>query len=155
MLAGDYQNSLRIESTVPVVAERPMYFNYQGTIGWNWTGGHCAMGVSSIDSHYYLAEGTSRTGFEEWITMQNPHANPITANVDYLLGIGEVVSRSYDIGAGKRYAVFLPNEAGYGQAVSAMVSSDQPIIWERPMYFDFQGKWNGEHDVMRYVYNAP
>jgi len=35
ILKGDYQTSLTLESTQPVVAERPMYFNYQGTNIWN------------------------------------------------------------------------------------------------------------------------
>ena len=45
---GSYQTSLALESTQPVVAERPMYFNYQGTGGWGWIGGHCVMGASEL-----------------------------------------------------------------------------------------------------------
>jgi hypothetical protein len=31
------------------------------------------------------------------------------------------------------------------------VASDQPIIAERPMYFNYNGAWTGGHDVVGYV----
>jgi len=52
---GSYQTSLALESTQPVVAERPMYFDYSGTGGWGWTGGHCVIGASELASAYYFA----------------------------------------------------------------------------------------------------
>jgi hypothetical protein len=36
------------------------------------------------------------------------------------------------------------------QDISAKVTSDKPIIVERPMYFDFNG-WTGGHDVVGFV----
>jgi hypothetical protein len=42
------------------------------------------------------------------------------------------------------------DDAGANQDISAEVSSDQPIIVERPMYFDYQG-WTGGHDVVGYM----
>jgi hypothetical protein len=152
MLGGDYQNSLRIDSTQPVVAERPMYFNYQGTGGWNWTGGHCVMGASSITNNYFFAEGTTRTNFEEWLTIQNPNPNPIVVNATYLLGDGNVVEKIYSIEASKRYTVYVPDEIGVGHDVSVHLNSSADFLAERPMYFNYQGMgswgWTGGHCVI-------
>jgi len=42
-------------------------------------------------------------------------------------------------------------DAGANLAISAKVSSTQPVIVERPMYFNFNGAWSGGHDVVGYV----
>jgi len=42
-------------------------------------------------------------------------------------------------------------DAGSNLAISAKVSSTVPVIVERPMYFNFQGKWSGGHDVVGFV----
>ena len=39
---------------------------------------------------------------------------------------------------------------GANQDISSKVSSDKPVIVERPMYFDFNG-WTGGHDVVGFV----
>ncbi len=152
MLAGDYQSSLKIVSSQPVVAERPMYFNYQGTANRNWTGGHCVMGVPSITNEYFLAEGTTRNGFEEWITIQNPNAAMITVLAGYQLGTGEVVNRSYDIEAGRRFTVLVPEVIGPEQDVSVHLTSTADFLAERPMYFNYRGmggwSWTGGHCVV-------
>ena len=33
---------------------------------------------------YYFAEGTTRSEFEEWLTLQNPGAAEITVTAEYL-----------------------------------------------------------------------
>jgi Tol biopolymer transport system component len=149
---GSYQTSLAIESSEPVVAERPMYFNYQGTGGWNWTGGHCVMGVPSLASDYYFAEGTTRGGFEEWITLQNPNDKPITVDATYMLGTGETVPKSYPIEGGKRFTAYVPTEVGADQDVSVHLTCPEPFLAERPMYFYYGGMgawgWTGGHCVI-------
>ena len=149
---GSYQTSLALESTQPVVAERPMYFSYSGTGGWGWTGGSCVMGVPSLSNSYYFAEGTTRAGFEEWLTLQNPGTSPITVNATYLLASGDPVPKSYTIDPAKRSTVYVPREVGLDQDVSVYLSSDSPFLAERPMYFSYQGMgawgWTGGHCVI-------
>ena len=38
-----------------------------------------------------------------------------------------------------------------GLSISVWVTSDEPIIVERPMYFDFNGMYAGGHDVVGYM----
>jgi len=55
-----YQTPMQIESKVPVVAERPMYFSYSGMGGWGWTGGHCMAGATHLAKEYFFAVGTPK-----------------------------------------------------------------------------------------------
>ena len=152
LLGGSFQTSLTIESSQPVVAERPMYFSYQGTNAWNWTGGHVVMGTSSISNEYFFAEGTTRTSFEEWLTIQNPNPDPITVTATYQLASGDPIIKYYDIDASRRFTIYVPNEIGINQDVSVHLAAGSNFLAERPMYFDYQGMgaygWTGGHCVI-------
>ena len=145
----DKDVSTFLESDQYVLAERPMYFNYRG----KWTGGHVVMGVPAPRTDYFFAEGTTRANavdgyFEEWLCLQNPGAADATVNVDYLLGTGEVVKKSYPVRARSRSTIDVNSEVGPDQDVSAVVGSSKPIVAERPMYFNYRNKWTGGHTVV-------
>ncbi len=145
-----YQTSLKLESSQPVVAERPMYFSYSGNGGWDWTGGHCVMGSPSPSKSFFFAEGTTRGGFEQWLTLQNPGSEAITVDAVYQLGAGQGdnVTRKYTIGAGQRATVFVENEVGAEKDVSVKLTSSSDFLAERPMYFNYQNVWTGGHCVI-------
>jgi len=140
LLGGAYQTSLKLESTQPIVAERPMYFEYSGRGGWGWQGGHCVLGASELYTEYYFAEGTTRGNFEEWITLQNPNPDQITVQAAYQLGAGqgEPVIKAYDIPAASRFTLYVPDEVGKEKDVSVHLTSSSLFLAERPMYFDYR-----------------
>lgn len=142
--------SLMLESDQDVVAERPMYFSYQGLASHNWTGGHCVVGAESPAKEWYLAEGTTRDGFEEWLCLQNPNSFPITVNASYLLGPGQggPVGKSYTVPAQQRLTVSVNKELGPEKDVSVKLTCDSDFLAERPMYFLYHGAWDGGHDVI-------
>ncbi len=153
LLGGSgYQTSLELESDQPVVAERPMYFDYQGTAYWGWTGGHCVMGRTSFSGEYFFAEGTTRTGFEEWLTLQNPGSSAINVHADYQLGTGETVVDDYVVNPSSRLTVYVPDVVGGDQDVSIHLTSSSDFLAERPMYFYYSGTaghdWTGGHCVI-------
>jgi len=151
LLGAGYQASLKLDSTQPVVAERPMYFNYLGMGGSNnWTGGHCVTGATYLQRAYYFAEGTTRFAsnamFEEWLTLQNPGGTDITVDASYQLESGAPVTRSYPVLANKRLTIFVPAEVGFQHDVSVKLTSTADFLAERPMYFDYLGygaDWTG------------
>jgi hypothetical protein len=51
---SSFDFSCRVETTnkTTIIAERPMYFDYNG-----WTGGHDAIGVYGPSQTWYFAEG--------------------------------------------------------------------------------------------------
>jgi len=139
VLGSDYQASLAVESSQPVVVERPMYFDYLGRGSRHWEGGHCVMGATQLSREFFFAEGTTRSGFESWITLQNPHEYGISIGVVYQLGPGQgdPVERAYDVPAGSRRTVFIRDEVGGEKDVSAALTSSETFLAERPMYFNY------------------
>jgi hypothetical protein len=126
------------------VVERPMYFNYHGS----WTGGHTVMATRTPATTWYLSEGTTRPGFEEWITVQNPGDHAANVMVRYMLASGENREQGMTIQPLSRKTIDVNAFLGPGQDVSALVTSDSDIVVERPVYFDYHGAWTGGHAVM-------
>jgi hypothetical protein len=138
--------STKVTSGVPVVAERPMYFNYNGA----WDGGHDNIGIKELSDEWYLAEGCTRDGFDEWVTIQNPSMNNIGVSVDYMMGDGSVSGAIFTIAPYSRLTVNVndPNPkvgVGPGKDVSCHILADAPVAVERPMYFKYNGAWTGGH----------
>jgi hypothetical protein len=148
VLGPNYQTSLAIEASEPVVAERSMYFLYGGA----WSGGHCVMGATSLSDEFYFAEGTTRAGFDEWLTIQNPNGEQITVNATYQMGEGQgaAVEKEYKVPAGGRGTVFVSGETGTEKDVSVYLASEggEMFLAERPMYFLYGGAWSGGHCVI-------
>ena len=145
-IGPDLDVSLHLTSSLPIVAERPMYYNYHGV----WAGGDDVMGALSASKEWYFAEGTTRSGFEEWLTLANPGSQDTTAHIEYLLGAGQGSNTSQDwqIPAHSRATINVNMAVGPEVDVSLHVASGQPIVAERPMYFDYHGIAQGGHDVM-------
>jgi len=111
------------------------------------------MGATRLGQSYYFAEGTTREGFEEWLTLQNPNSVDITVNATYQLGVGqgEAVNSTYEIPAGERYTVYVPEEVGTDKDVSTRLFSTSLFLAERPVYFHYAGYgtgWSGGHCVI-------
>jgi hypothetical protein len=140
--------STAIASDQAIIAERPMYFNYNGA----WTGGHDVVGATSQSSVFYFAEGTCRPGFDPYFCIQNPGSAAATVTLKYMKGDGTSASDQVVVAPNSRSTVTPRNKLGTGNDAahdfSTEVTSDQPIIAERPMYFDYQGVWTGGSDVM-------
>ncbi|MDY6796938.1 MAG: IPT/TIG domain-containing protein [Actinomycetota bacterium] len=141
LLGANYQCSLVLESDQLVLAERPMYFDYTGFGNHHWQGGHCVMGEILPYTEYYFAEGTTRGGFDEWITLVNPLSEAVTVNATYQLGSGQgdPVRKNYVLPPESRYTVYVPDEVGAEKDVSLKLASSDYFLAERPMYFRFQG----------------
>ncbi len=146
--------SLKVESTQPILAERPMYFDYQGMGDHSWTGGHDVMGSDGIATDWYFAEGYTGADFEQWLTIENP--NPAAAHLQityYTRDAGVLPVRNHTVPANSRYTIYVNQDAGTNLEVSTYVhSTDQPVLCERPMYFNYHGiggySWTGGHDVV-------
>lgn len=148
--------SVLVESGAPIVAERPMYFNYQG-----WcTGGHVAVGATEPGAEWYFAEGTTRNNardgnFEGWLCLQNPYAAAANVKVSYMTASSGVVERFHQVPSTGRKTLNLTEEVGPERDMSIKVESDIPIVAERPLYFNYHGKWTGGHVVTGAKEKAP
>jgi spore coat protein A, manganese oxidase len=146
----DFSAEVETTNGVPIVAERPMYFNYKG----EWTGGHCVVGALGSAAAWYFAEGTVRPGFDAFIAIQNPNATASNVKVTYMLGNGANVEQTLTVSPNSRATVVVKDKLGSADDAahdfSAKVETTNSvnIIAERSMYFNYHGQWTGGHCVM-------
>jgi LEA14-like dessication related protein len=151
---GDNQDvSVSATCDKGVIVERPMYFNYGADKGYNWTGGHDVVGANCALKNWYFAEGTTRRNstdgaYDEYLCLQNPDKADATVTITYMLGTGENKTQKMTVKANSRSTVNVNDFLGPDQDVSCKVTSDQGIVAERPIYFNYKNKWNGGHDVI-------
>jgi len=137
--------STAIEADRPILCERPMYFAYQGYM----EGGHIVMGSPYLATDWYLAEGATFPPFTEYITVQNPNAAPANLTVTYYTPGTAPIIRNHAVPAQSRYTIDAGADSGQSSDLSTYVQSDQPILVERPMYFDMLwGALPGGHAAM-------
>jgi len=127
-----------------VVAERPMYFTYQG----KWRGGTNVMGAPASNTDWLFAEGNTRTWNDMWLCIQNPNDSAATVEVTYKSIYGPGTTGEYSVKANSRYTISVDSVVGDDVDLGVDIHSDTPVIVERPMYFNYQNKWDGGHDVV-------
>jgi hypothetical protein len=123
--------SMQIRAASPIVAERAMYFIYNGK-----SDGSVTIGGSSASDRWYFAEGYTADDFDTYLLLANPGAAAVTARVDYLLEGGGTVSRDYPLAPLSRFTVPVDAEPGLEHAAFSMqIRAASPIVAERAMYF--------------------
>jgi hypothetical protein len=133
--------ALKVDSDQPLIAERPLYFDYHS----KWTDGSITMGATAPSTTWYFAEGTTRAGFEEWLCLANPGNEDATAHIIYHKAGGPDSEQFIAVPAGKRRSIDVNGVIGPDADVAVKIDCDKAIVAERPMYFDYQNKWNGGH----------
>jgi len=124
--------STQIKSTEPVVAERAQYLN-------NMTAGTCSIGAVSMSRTWYLAEGYTDQGFEEWVLIQNPQPTPNNVTVTFMDKNGANTIKQYELAPQSRFTILVDSYLPASE-VSTKVRSQDPVIVERAMY------WNNRSD---------
>ncbi|MBU1670360.1 MAG: hypothetical protein KKF41_11780 [Actinobacteria bacterium] len=137
----DHDVSTVVRSDVPIVAERPLYFLFRGAVD----GGDVSMGAAAPRTETYFAEGCTRDGFNTWLCLANPGEEPATVTVEYFTGTGRTLSREVTVQPGTRSTVDVNLDVGAGEDVSIRVSSSGEFLAERPVYFNYHGRWAGGH----------
>ncbi len=145
---GNTEFSTKLESDIPVIAERASYFNYRG-----YTGGHDVVGTPSPASSWYFAEGYTSSTFDTYLTIQNPNEEEVTVTCRFFRPQpNPPIERSYKISGKSRFtlnAKSIPEL--YSTEFSMVITSvGGDVIAERPMYFNYNG-WNGGHDTLGYA----
>ncbi len=144
--------SILITSDSPIVAERPMYFFYDFPgHDFNWSGGHDVVGAVAPRQEFFFAEGTTRAIFNEWLCLQNPNSSTTAASITYMFEDGLTQVQEVKLGPTTRKTINVNQLVGAERDVSVHITSDLPIIAERPMYFIYGGLWTGGHDVVGYT----
>ncbi len=131
-----------ISSSLPIAAERSMYWN---SSGYSWIGGHIATGITNPATSWYLAEGCTAAGFSEWILIMNPNSQEANVSVQFMKPDGSTVTENIIIGPTARYTIHA-NSHVPDESISTQIESDVPVVAERAMYWDINGiPWIGGH----------
>jgi hypothetical protein len=133
--AGHTGVSVKVESNHELTAERSMYFDRLMPDGAA-NGSHSVLGVSAPQEHWAFAEGSTLSGFDEYLTLSNPGTTPANVAIVFGLDTGPPVSITTTVPPTSRQTMPVKDVLGPGVTGHAtFVSSDQPVLAERPMYF--------------------
>jgi thermitase len=120
----------QITSTLPIVAERAMYFGPS-----NARGGHNSEAASQPAQTWNLAEGSTQPGFNTFILALNPGDTSASLSLRFLQEAASASVQNYTVAPHSRFTLWV-NQVLPGVAFSTIVSSDQPVVVERVMYFN-------------------
>jgi len=125
-----------------VVAERSMYFNYQG----KYPGGHTSAGALAPATTWFLAEGCTAYKFDTYVLVQNPGGTPAPVKMTFLKTGGATQQIFFTVAPYARYTVAVDSVKGMEQAeFSTRVDAGAPVVVERSMYFDYHGIREGSN----------
>lgn len=122
-----------LTSSLPVVAERSVYFVYSGR-----QGGHSSPGSTQTSTSWHFAEGYTVKGFDTYILVGNPGTKPANVLFKIYLPRGESKRLQKTVRARSRYTLYL-NDIIPGSEAAVSITSDEGIVAERAMYFDYGG----------------
>ena len=162
--AHDFSALVQTTNRTNIVAERPMYFSYNSSLGIQVTGGHDVVGAATPAKSFFFAEGTCRPNFDPYICIQNPTSASAHVGITYMLGSGRARVQTLDVPANTRQTVTVKSFLGSGDDAahdfSARVETlnGTRIIAERPTYFNYVSSLGafitGGHDVIGALYPA-
>jgi hypothetical protein len=135
----DSEVAVFLESDLPVVAERAVYFDYFGKAG-----GTCVLGVTNSSSTWYLAEGYTGEDFDEYILVGNPRDDTVRVKFSFLTREGFQKETFRDLQPQSRYTLHV-DEHFESEEISMLVeeTDGKGIVVERAMYFDYHGRRGG------------
>jgi hypothetical protein len=148
-----------VDATQPVVAERAMYFG--STPQRALVGGHDSAGVTALANSWFLAEAATGSFFDTFVLLMNPGSTAANVTLRYLLPNGASIDVPKVVPAQARLTVNVETEADprlQANSVSVTVTSDQPIVVERSMYWataEGESPWGEAHNSFGVTAPAP
>lgn len=147
------QVSLVVNASLPIVAERPMYFKYT-QLSPNPGGGTDVVGATHLGSAFFFpfvqfgsdaqsASPTFGVNYVTYLTVLNQNNTPVNVSISYE-GAGSLYTVTHRVAANTRGTISLmsdfplasgPNNNTYLYATSLLVTTDLPVVVELPSYF--------------------
>lgn len=134
---------IKVDADEPILCERSMYFS-NGTSMFQ--GGHASAAVPAPATHWFLAEGQTGTFFETFVLLANPNPSAVDVTVRYLTASGVAKTERRTLAPTSRQTIVADLIPEIAEAdVSFDITSSQPIVVERSMYWPDTG-WYGAHN---------
>ena len=136
----------RIDSNLPIIAERAMYSTGPGQPPF--VAGTGGAGVTAPALKWFLAEGATGGFFDLYVLVANPNAVASALKVTYLFPSGEPpLVKTYTAGANNRLTISVDVEDPRleNTPVSIIVEStnNQPVVVERAMWWPSPNWYEG------------
>ncbi|MHB8896033.1 MAG: IPT/TIG domain-containing protein [Candidatus Geothermincolia bacterium] len=125
--------SAKVESNLPVVAEKAVYGNSS-----HWA--HESIGVAQTATNWYLAEGCTAPGYSTRVSVMNPNAAAAKIALTYMTPSGPKAGPSETLAPNSRKSYDVGATVSSSWSVSTQVTSDVPVAAERVM-FGSGGNW--------------
>ena len=123
-----------VDSSLPIAAERTMYLDSPR----ERQGGHSSTGVPFPSTQWYFAEGSDWKIFQTYMLLVNPGATAANVTITYHTMAGTRFVTTHVVNPRARLTVDTLKEEPRldGQHFWMSVTSDQPVVAERSMYWD-------------------
>jgi len=128
-LAPGQSVSIIATSSLPVVVERTLTFSSNGY------GLTTSAGSNTPATSWLFAEGTTVNRFETFLTVLNPNALPARVTASFFGASGISLGSRTLIVPGLSRANIKENDFLNASGIAAVVTSDMPVVVERPEYF--------------------
>lgn len=147
LAAAELSGIVDVVSGAPIIVERAMYLSRPEAF---FAAGHESAGTQTPSTQWYLAEGATGPYFDTFVLVLNPTDTTANVRVQYLLGNGVPVVKSYVIGPRRRATIWVDVEdarladTGFGAVVET--TNGVPIVVERSMWWP-SGNWQEAHSA--------
>jgi subtilisin-like proprotein convertase family protein len=142
--------SARVDSSVPIIAERAMYLDTQGQL---FGAGHDSVGVTAPQLTWFLAEGATGPYFDLFVLVANPNPTDAQITATFLLPNGETVTKNKAVAANSRFTIWVDLEdlllENTGVSTTVTSTNGVPVIVERAMW------WPGTFSQWTEAHNSP
>jgi SpoIID/LytB domain protein len=128
-------HSIRVESSVPIAAERAEYFRY----GTGIRDGSASEPTAMPQPRWFLAEGYTGPGFDTWLLLSNPGEDSVRVQAKFMVEGGSPVLRSWVLPPRSRTTVNLRSVVGEAAVSTVVESTDgKGFVAERASYFVYR-----------------
>jgi SpoIID/LytB domain protein len=124
------------------VSGRVTGMRLEGSAGTKTVSGSVFASVVGLQTNFFYM-GEQKPNFDEYLLIQNPGDADARCTVTYMFPGGGTKEETCDVLAHSRYTICV-NDRAPNAEVSIKVSSQQEVVAERAMYFDYMG--SGKND---------
>lgn len=133
--------SMAVASDLPIVAQRTIYFSMGIPNGIN--GGDCSMGIDKPSKIWYLAEGSTRDYFDEYVLVLNPGGETANVTAGFYPETGPY-GFGFQVAPYSRATIHVDSIPALASVnAAAEFSSDRDIVVERTMYINRDSRRGG------------
>ena len=146
-----FSTTLTSAGEVGFIAERAMYFDYNGC---GLDDGHDSVGVCGPSEEWYFAEGYTGGAFDTWVLISNPTEEEAEVLVSFNTPGGDTIREEYTVEPRSRFTVPVDTVQGLSDAEVAITvesTNGVGVIAERSMYFIYTNgycSYDGGHNTV-------